>query len=244
MLRLATLIAELGGAIDHVTVTMDTHQDLDISHPAWWVDADGNYPKPFTLFGSQEVLAGDWTPSNPATYDRSLSYLVSLERASRYPHTIWPNHCLQGTRGHAVYSVLIDVLRSWSIKNQKRIQYVSKGENAFTEHFSGIKAEVVDDNDPHTQLNQALVDQLEAADTLLVGGEALSHCVMSTVEDLANAYRDPASIEKMVLLRDTTSLVPDPPGAEGLFSNKTEAFLEAMRARGMRIMTTREFLCD
>jgi|GEM_PF-6949980 len=40
----------------------------------------------------------------------------------------------------------------------------------WTEHYSAVLAEVPDDEDPDTQLNQALIDRLDTADTILIAG--------------------------------------------------------------------------
>ena len=45
------------------------------------------------------------------------------------------------------------------------------------------------------------------ADTVVIAGEALSHCLANTVRDLA-AHAGDEAVKRWILLRDTTSAVP------------------------------------
>jgi nicotinamidase-related amidase len=118
---------------------------------------------------------------------------------------------------------------------------VTKGSNPWTEHFSAVKAEVPDPEDPTTQVNTRLIQTLEDADLILLAGEAETHCVMNTVADIADFFSDAKYVEKMVWLTDATSPVPDPPGTT-LFSDKLRHVFAALKARGMKTGTTEDFL--
>ena len=53
----------LYGHLDRITtlvLSLDTHQALQIFHPAWWEDADGRHPAPFTPVRAAEVASGRW----------------------------------------------------------------------------------------------------------------------------------------------------------------------------------------
>ncbi len=110
------------------------------------------------------------------------------------------------------------------------INYVTKGTNPGTEHYSAIQAEVPDAHDPDTQANRALLAQLDKADTILVAGEALSHCVASTVRDIADQL-GADKVGKLMLLTDCASPV-------GGFETLGEAFVTEMLGRGMRVATS------
>ena len=81
-----------------------------------------------------------------------------------------------------------------------------KGANPFTEMYSGLKAEVQVPGDPTTGMNLGLVDRLLRAERVLVGGEAMSHCVAATVRDLADAWPS-ARRAQIVVLSDGASAV-------------------------------------
>jgi nicotinamidase-related amidase len=234
MHRLATLVHRLRHRLDDVHVTLDSHRRVDISHPLWFRDGDGAHPDPFTQITAADLRTGRWSTTHPGTWDRTLAYLEALAAGGRYPHTLWPEHCLIGTEGHAVHPVLGEALAEWEARFAL-VDFVTKGSNPFTEHFSAVAAEVPDPEDPTTQINTALVTTLQQADVVLLAGEASSHCLAHTVRDIAAQFADPTWIAKLVLLEDATSPVP---GFEAL----ADDFVRDMTALGMRTTTTDQFL--
>ena len=238
--RLALMVKRLKGKLADIHVTLDSHRKVDISHPIWWRDSSGNHPAPFTMISAADVEAGTWTTTQPSARSRSLEYLKELERTGRYAHVIWPEHCLIGSEGHTVMPDLFNAIAEWEDR-YALTDYVTKGSNPWTEHFSAVQAEVPDPADPTTQLNTRLVQTLEEADIILLAGEARSHCVANTVRDIANAFSDDSYIKKMVLLEDAMSDVGDPPGTT-LFSDLGKQFVTDMVARGMKIDRTDSFL--
>jgi nicotinamidase-related amidase len=49
MERVAKFILQNKEKIDYIAITLDSHRPIDISHPAFWQDCDGNHPGPFTI---------------------------------------------------------------------------------------------------------------------------------------------------------------------------------------------------
>jgi len=235
MENLAAMINTHGDKIDDIRVTLDSHQKIHIAHPICWVDSQGNHPAPFTLISEAEVLGTNpkWKAFNPAWQKRQVDYVKSLAAGKRYVLVIWPEHCLIGTIGHAVAPVLNDALAKWQDKNFGMIDFVTKGSNPFTEHYSVVKADVPDAGDPTTNINTSFIKRLEDADIILVTGEALSHCVANSVRDIALEFGD-QHIKKFVLLEDTTSAVPG-------FENLADEFVRDMKAKGMQISKTTTF---
>ena len=231
MARLAALVDRLGPAIDAIHVTLDSHHPIDIAHPIFWRDAAGEAPAPFTGIGPDAVRAGQWTTRRPQDRERALAYLDALAAGGRYPHTIWPPHCLIGSRGHTVDPTLFSALTRWETQTHALVDYVMKGTNPWTEHFSAIRAEVIDPADPSTQPNTALIEALKGADRVLIAGEAGSHCVANTVRDLADVLGDRHAVARLVLLEDTISPVPG-------FEAFQDDFLADLTARGMGLSTT------
>lgn len=232
--RLAGFVSRLKGKLDDIHVTLDSHQEVDIAHPMWWKDSTGKHPAPFTLIQADDVRNGRWTTTQPGAYKRSLAYLDALASGGRYPHVIWPYHCIIGSEGHSVDPSLRSAIHEWATDRFATVDYVTKGSNPWTEHFSGVKAEVPDPQDPTTQVNTSLISTLERADVVLLAGEALSHCMANTVRDIAAEF-DPASVRKLVLLTDATSNVS---GFEKLGND----FVSDLTAKGMQVSTTKDFL--
>lgn len=233
--RLAGMILRLIDKFDDIHFTFDSHQKVDISHPIWWKDSQGNSPDPFTIITAADVRSGKWTTRQPSAYARSLKYLEDLEARNRYPHCIWPYHCLVGSEGHSLMPELSDALLQWQEKRFAMVDFVTKGVNPWTEHFSAIVAEVPDPDDPSTQPNMGFVTTLETADIIGFAGEALSHCVANTGDDLVKYFSDPKYVQKIHLITDASSSVT---GFEQLGTD----FINRMLAKGMKTTTTKDFL--
>lgn len=239
MERLAAMIKKHGDKIDDIRVTLDSHQKIHIAHPICWVDAKGNHPSPFTMITEDDVVNGKWKAYNPAWQKRYLEYVKALKAGSRYVLVIWPEHCLIGTNGHSVYPVISEAILDWADKNFGMIDFVTKGSNPFTEHYGVVKADVPDAGDPTTNINTTFIKRLEEADTILVAGEALSHCVANSVRDIIAEF-GAAHAKKFVILEDATSPVADQPGST-MFADMADGFLKEFKANGGRISTTTTF---
>ncbi len=232
--RLAAMVRRLASRIDVVHATMDAHHPVDIAHPIWWRDVAGQSPAPFTIITADDVASGVWTSRDPARRERSLAYVRRLEANGNYPLCVWPPHCLIASAGQSLHPELFDALCAWENARLSQVDYVTKGSNPWTEHYSAIQAEVPDPDDAGTLPNAALMYALADADLVAIAGEALSHCVRATVTDIARALGDDY-LKRFVFLRDASSSVPG-------FEKRGEAFLEEMRERGMQVATTTDFL--
>lgn len=233
--RLAGLLDRLGDRIAAIHVTLDTHQLVDISHPIFWRDASGQPPPPFTQITVADVEQCVWRAFQPEHQARALTYVRALRDNGRYTLTIWPPHCLVGAWGHGVMPVLAAALRRWEETRFARVNYVTKGHNPWTEHYSAVRADVPDPDDPGTQLNTRLIQTLENADIVVLSGQALSHCVANTVQDIADCL-GPEGVRKLVLIEDTSSPVPG-------FEDLAARFLADWRQHGMQTVKAAEFQC-
>ena len=203
MERLAEFINSNQSKIDYIGLTMDSHQVLDISHPGFWVDKDGNFPSPFTIISHADVLSGKWMARfypNEAT-----KYIEDLEKQGEFPHCIWPEHCIIGSKGASFVDCIQNAVQSWSRERKLFYQVVTKGTYPLTEHFGAFRANIPTVGHPETQLNQALIHKLESYDVVYFAGEAQSHCVANT---LKQALEVPELAKKFVILTDCMSPVP------------------------------------
>ncbi len=73
-----------------------------------------------------------------------------------------------------------------------------------TEHFGALRANVVLEDDPSTHVNQRLVFELAAADTIVIAGEARSHCVANTLKQI---MEQPEIKGQIILLTDCMTSV-------------------------------------
>lgn len=210
---------------DEVFVTMDSHFFVHIAHGSFWVDEGGNHPAPYTQISSQDVKDGKFLPCVANfTKEDGISYLEALETKGRYLLTIWPQHCIVGTEGHALDKTVHVALENWAKKRGKNPQYVMKGSYPFTEHYSILGAEVQSDAVPETCTNTALLEGLNSADKIFVAGEALSHCVLFSLLDISRHINP----EKITLLRNCSSPIAG-------FEDASEKALNELMSRGLKV---------
>jgi nicotinamidase/pyrazinamidase len=234
MKRLSAMVDRIGDKLDDIHVTLDSHHFVDIAHPIFWVDSNGKHPGPFTIISLDDVKAGKFQTTNPQFMSRAVDYVSALAKNGRYPLCIWPPHCLIGSAGYAVKPELYKALLEWEEKYFAMVDFVTKGSNIFTEHYSAVQADVPDPQDPGTMLNTRLIQTLLKADIIAISGEALSHCVANTITDIADNFGED-NIKKFVLLEDCSSSVT---GFEAMGDN----FVKAMKKRGMKISNSKEFM--
>jgi len=232
--RLSHMIDRAWKRIDDIHVTLDSHHVIDIAHSIFWKDSNGKHPSPFTIITIEDIRNGRWITTNPAFLTRATKYVKELADRGRYQLCIWPSHCLIGSKGATVHPQLFESLCNWERTEFAMVDYVTKGSNFWTEHYSAVQAEVPDNDDPSTQLNIRLIETLQEADQIGISGQALSHCVANTIRDIANNFGE-ENIKKFVLLEDTSSPVTG-------FENLAEHFVNEMVGRGMKISNSIDFL--
>lgn len=237
--RLPRMIKRVKEEIDDIHVTLDSHHSVHVAHPISWVGRDGSHPAPFTTITLKDVQEGVWRASIAGMQARFQAYVKALADHGRYELCIWPPHCLIGHPGNNVVPELWEALKEWE-DGFAVVDYVTKGSNIYTEHYSALVADVPDPKDPGTQLNTGLIRTLLEADEIGVAGEALSHCLANTVTDLANNFGDDSYISKLVLLIDCCSNVGGP--AAAVFKKMGDDFISAMVKRGMKRSTSVEWL--
>lgn len=232
MQRLAGWIQRYSPQIDAITITLDSHQAYDIAHPWFWQQGHGGPVAPFTPITAAQVRAGDFAPRDASALPRVLQYLDALEDAGRYTLMVWPMHCELGSWGHGVHPDVLQACRDWQAAQHRAVHHVLKGMNPWTEHYSAICAEVPDPQDPATSLNTALLERLSVCDTLVITGEASSHCVRATTEHILQ--HSGMAPERLVVLTDCMSPVAG-------FELAHEIFLQQMRQQGVRCTSSTVF---
>lgn len=236
MQRLASLIASCGAGLSGISITLDSHHVLDIAHPGFWQQADGSTVTPFTTISAEAVRAGRYAPRQASALPRVLAYLDALEAAKRYTLMVWPQHCVIGSWGHNVHADLQAACQSWQLASLRNVNFVNKGENPWTEHYSAIQAEVPAPDEPETLLNQPLLDLLAQQDRIYIAGEAGSHCVKATTEHIM-AHIGAQHIGKLVLLTDCISPVTG-------FEAQYQAFIADCRSKGVQIADSRAIMSE
>ncbi len=245
--RVAAFLYRNLDRITQVVVTLDTHTAAQIFHPLFWVDATGAHPAPHTMITLADVGSGRWRVNPgvaPAVAPRpgfdldawGRHYARRLAEGGKYPLVVWPYHSMVGGIGHAMVSAVEEAAFFHAIARQAPTRVEIKGRNPLTENYSVLRPEVTEDasGTPIDSPNRALLEHLLSFDTVIVAGEAKSHCVAWTVEDLLAEVRarDPQLAERIVLLDDCTSPVVVPGVAD--FTDAAEAAYARFAAAGMR----------
>lgn len=242
--RIAEFVYRNLANIKNITATMDTHFAIQVFFPSFWVGPDGRHLAAHTLVTSDDVRSGRARP-NPAVawwlsggdYDwlarQALHYCEELERTGRYTLYLWPPHCIVGSDGHALAGVIHEARMFHSYARGVQSWTEIKGDSPLTESYSVLGPEVLagHDEQPIGRKDVELLETLLAADVVAVAGEASSHCVKSTVEDLLaeTLARDPALARKVYVLADCTSAVAIPDGRGGFVADFTPQAEEALR---------------
>jgi nicotinamidase-related amidase len=202
--NLIDLLDKHGDKIDEVILTADDHIPYDIAHPAFWVDKDGEHPKPFTTITLKDIQDGNFTTIAEEDRGTATAYIEQLE-ANGKTHTIWPQHCISGTWGADIYPKLLNKIFEWMHGTNKRYYIVRKGWYPFTEHFGAFEAEVAYPMEESTLFNTPLARVLNKYSQILIAGEAKSHCVNNTIKQLVD--KAPELTKKLVILDDAMSPV-------------------------------------
>jgi len=232
---LAEFMNRVSAKIDDIHVTMDSHQDFDIAHPIYWKDSSGNNPQPFTIITATDVKSGKWRASSVSEQSWALEYVEKLEaQSNKFPLCVWPTHCVIGSNGFGIFPAVLESMRKWAVEEVAVLDIVTKGSNYKTEHYGGLMAEVPDQNDPGTQLNTALIQTLQSADMIVCAGEALSHCLATTLTQVIDNFGD-ENAKKLVILEDCSSPVPG-------FEKAADDFINYAKSHGVRFEKSTHFM--
>jgi nicotinamidase-related amidase len=188
--RIAAFLYRNLDRVTEVVVTLDTHTAAQIFHPLFWVGPDGGHPSPHTVITLPDVEGGRWRV-NPALapavaprkgFDVSAwarHYARRLAEGGKYPLVVWPYHSMVGGIGHALVSAVEEAVFFHAVARQSPTRVEVKGRNPLTENYSALRPEVMEDESgaPVDSANRALVEHLLSFDTVVVAGEAQSHCV-------------------------------------------------------------------
>ena len=252
--RIAEFVHRNLSRLSRITTTLDSHHAFQIFFPSFWVDAAGQSLAPHRTVTAAEVRSGAARP-NPSLAGwlangdegwlrrQALFYCEELEREGKYQLYLWPPHCLVGTEGHALVGAVEEAVLFHSFARAAQSWTVEKGHHPLTENYSVLRPEVLRRHDGGVLAakDEALLQSLLESDVLLVAGQAASHCVKNTVEDLLAEIRarDPGLASRVHLLVDCMSAVAVPDGKGGWAADFTRDAEEALRrfeAAGMHLV--------
>jgi nicotinamidase-related amidase len=249
--RLCEFLYRNLGSITAIIPTLDTHQAMQIFHAVWLVNAEGRHPEPYTLITVADVESGRWRV-NPAAAESAgfeadyaqrqlLDYTKKLAARGKYDLTVWPYHALLGGIGHALVPAVEEAVFFHMIARFSQPSFEVKGDNPLTEHYSMLGPEITEGPDDETIAGRSdrLIEQLSHYDAIVVAGQAKSHCVAWTIDDLLERddERERALAPRTYLLEDCTSPVVVP-GMD--YTDEADAAFERFATAGMHVVRSTE----
>jgi nicotinamidase-related amidase len=251
--RLCEFIYRNLAEITEIALTMDTHTATQIFHPVFWVNAAGEHPAPMTMITLKDVENEVWrvnpaaTPSlasgaslngSAALQDYALHYVRQLDRSGKFPLTIWSYHSMLGGIGHAIVSAVEEACFFHNLTRSSQTHFELKGSNPLTENYSVLQPEVMNDaqNRSIAHKNTAFLQKLLSFDRILIAGQAKSHCVAWTIDDLLSEIKatDPSLAKKVYLLEDCMSPVVVPGVID--FTDSAIASFQRFADAGMNVI--------
>ncbi|MGD1921106.1 MAG: isochorismatase, partial [Pleurocapsa sp.] len=174
----------------------------------------------------------------------ALYYVKKLSEDGKYPLTIWPYHSMLGGIGHALVSAVEEAIFFHSIARKSKTNFELKGSNALTENYSVLSPEVTDSIDGKSiaSKNTDLIDKLLNFDYLIIAGQAKSHCVAWTIDNLLTEIKliDASLSKKIYLLEDCMSPVVIPEVVD--FTAQANTTFQKFADAGMNIVNSTDSL--
>lgn len=245
------------GTITAIHATLDTHNAFQIFHPAFWVDEAGDHPEPMTVIELEDVERGRWRVNPLAApnldYDArdeldayARHYVRRLAEAGKYALMIWPYHAVLGGPSHAVVSAVHEATFFHTMARASQSRHEVKGQRPLTEHYSAFRPEVTHDHrgERIARGNEAFVATLLEYDRVAVAGQAKSHCLAWTIQDLLGDIRerDPALARKVYLLEDCSSPVVIPGVVD--FTDAADQAFDRFADAGMHVVRSTDPIAD
>jgi nicotinamidase-related amidase len=246
--RLCEFIYRNLSVITQIIATLDTHTAMQIFHPIFLIDEDGRNPPPMTLISSEDLQSDKWS-FNPEIasslgidpdYGQKhvLHYAKQLKHRGKYDLTIWPYHVMQGSIGNALVASFEEALFFHTVARLSQVDFIVKGDHPLTESYSAIGPEVLQDVQGVTiaQKQKKLLQKVIEFDVIIIAGQAKSHCVAWTVDDLLDMIldHDESLTGKIYLLKDCASPVVVPGVVD--FSEQADAAYQRFADSGIHIV--------
>lgn len=258
--------------ITQINCTMDTHTVFQVFHEAFFIcgrpykDAitgveysEGDHPAPMTSIQVDQIHDGTWGINPEVAYaitgkggtmmaiQKQLEhYVTELKRQGKYALMVWPYHAMIGSANHALVTAIEEAVFFHGIARGSQPNFEIKGGNPLTENYSVLRPEVLTrpDGGAIATKNSKFIEALLSYDALFIAGQAKSHCVAWTIDDLLTEItaRGAGDLAKKVwLLEDCTSPVAVPDGKGGFivdFTTQANEAFDRFKNAGMNVVNS------
>ena len=201
--RMTKFIYDNMDKITNIAVSIDTHTPHQIFHPCWWIDENGENPGPATPITLADLDSGKWRAVIKPSESRD--YVEHLEKDGKKTLVVWPYHCIQGTTGCALENQFSNMIYFHSVAKKTVVQRLVKGQDPLSEMYGIIKPEY----DTKNYVNLDFLNKMENYDKIVIAGEASSHCVLESIKQMLEHYKNNLEVTKKVyILEDCMSCIP------------------------------------
>jgi nicotinamidase-related amidase len=246
--RLCRFIYRYLNKITNITVTLDTHHPIQIFHSIFLVNEKGEHPGPFSLITAEDIENGTWKFNEAVSSSLGIDaayghaflshYVGELKKREKFDLTIWPYHAMLGSIGHALVSSIEEAVFFHAVARNAQPDSIIKGRHALSEHYSALGPEIRTDRRGSTVATRddTLVRKVKEYDAVIITGQAKSHCVTWTVDDLRRELeqQDSSLLTKIYLLEDCTSPVVVPGAID--YTEDANRIFDSFAGAGMRIV--------
>lgn len=251
--RICTFLYQYLDVITRIVPTMDTHKLYQIFTPSFWQWADGtpvpqNQIIPLDLISSGKIkvlpamvnFIPGATPTWLSEYVRH--YAHKLETDGKKVLIAFAPHCQLGSDGHPLIGSAYEAISFHAMCRRVENEPEVKGGNILTECFSVLGPEVRVAHDgtilDNGENRMRMIKMLLESDYIVIMGQASSHCVASTIDDLLTwiLANDPSLAKKVYIAEDGMSAVNLSQFGGPDFTDAATEALNKFRNAGMNVV--------
>lgn len=228
--------------ITRIMLSVDTHYPHQIFHRTMWRDADGNPVAPYTLIDPDAIASGKYrfVGGNPRTAEDCIKTLAAAGKGGVF---IWPDHCIIGTTGWQLETQLMQMAHFHSAARNVKPIIGFKGTDTYSEMYGILEPEY----NPNRIVTKQILDAIASFDPssgdmqevkwdkIIIGGEAGSHCLLESTNQILKRFKGhPEIIQRVYVLEDCTSPV-------ATFEQQMKDAFDDFKRQGANIVKSTEF---
>jgi nicotinamidase-related amidase len=228
--------------------SMDAHNVFQVFHQIAHLNLAGEHPAFHTMipadlyrqeYRANPVMAYQLGATPEWLTNQFIFYCDELKRKGKPPLTIWPYHCLLGSSGQRLAGLMEEARIFHSFVRGAVNTIEVKGWLPLVEHYSIIAPEVTETWDgkaiPGAKKNQWLLDEIAGAAKTFIMGEAASHCLPASSDDIFTDLiaRDPKLLRNVAVLKDCTTPVVVPGVVD--FTDQVERTFQRYQDMGVQV---------
>lgn len=196
----------------------------------------GEHPRDYTavtaemIWHKEKNANGLWWPV--LDQDENFDYGQKLKEKRGTPIVTWPRHCTRFTPGQSIDQAVWACIVLHALLRRIEPLIFMKGLTRKSEYYGILGPEVIIAGDTNAQMNLPGLQLYTQFDIIIIDGQAGSHCVLRTVQQLFEYIMEkaPDQISKLIVVKDGVSCIPG-------YETETEAAYIEMEKRGLRRMT-------